>query len=454
MHLINLIQPHGVLLIVSRTDLRIRQVSENTALFAGIAPADLLDHPLADFIPEDELKNIQHKIERRSVRDRIPLGITFQTPQGPLPCMASVHSKEASYVLIELEAVTATGESDFTQVYQNVKYITAMLKEARDTEEIGQIAASEIKELSGFDRVMIYQFDGQWNGTVIAEARSADMEPYLHLRFPASDIPSQTRELYLRNPYRLIPDRDFTPVRLTPVVNPVTRAFTDLSDCTIRSVANVHLEYLRNMRVMASMSTPIIIDNKLWGLISCHHKTPLFPSYAIRSAFELLAGILSVQIIAKEREQTLTFRSQLQEIKSHLLKTLYGNPDFLSRLLSQADDIMTMFRVQGIAISYDARFKQAGRTPDAQMIQELIHWLQLYHTEPGIFVTDNLPELFRSSASFSDLASGLLAIPLNPKKGGYLLCFRTEVIQNVDWGGNPNEAIRFEPDGKNYHPRN
>ncbi len=144
-------------------------------------------------------------------------------------------------MLLELEEVVGVAEESFMTAYQEVKYITAALKEASDVESICRIAALEIRQLSGFDRVMIYRFDDLWNGTVLAEAREEDLEPYLGLRFPASDVPRQTRELYYRNPYRLIPDREFTPVRLRPVVNPITRAFTDLSESTLQGVPNVHV---------------------------------------------------------------------------------------------------------------------------------------------------------------------------------------------------------------------
>src|SRR5439155_4932601 len=131
--------------------------------------------------------------------------------------------------------------------------------------------------------VMIYQFDNNWNGTVIAEAMEAGMDSYLGLKFPASDIPKQAREMYRKNPYRFIPDVDYQPVRLYPVLNPVSGGFTDLTDSNLRSVAGVHLEYLRNMQVMASMSTRIVKEDQLWGLISCHHRTAKYLSYQMCS---------------------------------------------------------------------------------------------------------------------------------------------------------------------------
>jgi light-regulated signal transduction histidine kinase (bacteriophytochrome) len=343
--------------------------------------------------------------------------------------------------------------TSFIEVYQEVKYIMAALKEAKNSEEIGIIAAAEIKKLSGFDRIMIYQFDKDWNGTVLAEAKEADMEPYLHLHFPASDVPKQARDLYFKNPYRLIPDRSFTPARLIPVLNPVLRAFIDLSDCSLRSVPPVHTEYLKNMQVMASMSTPIIINNQLWGLISCHHKTPKNPSYEMRAAFELISDVISVQLAAKETEKSLVSQSQLNLAHSQLLKQMYAAKSLSGGLLNKSPNVMELIGANGVALLYEGKLTTAGNTPKPDQIKEIIKWLQIQKIEK-VFATDSLPRLFVGSEEYAATGSGLLAIPVSYRKGDYILGFRPEVIQTVEWGGNPHERIQFEPDGKTYHPRN
>jgi len=453
LHLINLIQPHGALLVLDKATLVVAQVSENVTDILATAPDGLLGRPLADFLPGAQVEELREKIDRWGIRDRIPMDLAFATPRGEVRYRASVHPK-SNYVLLELEPVATDAEASFMRAYQEVKYITAAIKEGSDAKAVCQIAALEIKQLSGFDRVMVYQFDYLWNGTVIAEARENDLEPYYGLRFPASDVPRQTRELYYRNPYRLIPNRDFAPVRLRPVVNPLTRAFTDLSESTLRGVPNVHVEYLRNMEVMASMSTPIIIDNRLWGLISCHHKTARFPDFAMRSAFELLAGILAAQIAAKERERSLLYKTRLQEIQARLVRNLYGQANFINGLLDQGEALLTLFDIRGAALVYEGNVRTLGQAPRVPHIHNLVQWLQLSQPGFAIFASDHMPLMFTESESYADTASGVLAIPIDVRRGIYLLGFRPEVVQTVDWGGNPNEAIRFEPDGKNYHPRN
>lgn len=201
------------------------------------------------------------------------------------------------------------------------------------------------------------------------------------------------------------------------------------------------------------MSTAIIINNQLWGLISCHHKQALYPNYEMRSAFELLANIISVQISAKESERDLSYKSQLNIINARLIEQMYGSRDFLKGLLVKSPTVMNLFAATGAAIYYEGELHVIGTTPKTEQIKELIKWLQIQKIEK-VFATDSLPRTFSKSQEYAGIASGLIALPVSYRKGEYILGFRAEVIQTVEWGGNPNERIQFEPDGKTYHPRN
>lgn len=357
-------------------------------------------------------------------------------------------------MLIELEeSVSPAAERTFLGLYQQIKYITSLLKQAANTAEIARLAAEEIKKFTHFDRVLVYQFDAQWNGIVIGQAKEADMSDYMDLRFPASDVPKQARDLYFSNPYRLIPTRDYEPVRLIPIINPLTQRFTDLSDTNLRSVASVHLEYLTNLKIMASMSLPLIIDNKLWGLISCHHKSPKNPGYEMRSAMELLSGIVSAQIASKEREKTILLQAQLKGIHARLLEQLYTSADFADGLLSGTTSVKDLLNLSGAAVLFEGGLWTSGNTPSNQEIKELVAWLRR-DKKDGLFMTESLPKQYSQSKNYKDLASGLFALPINAEQGEYILGFRPEVLQTVSWGGDPNNAIQMEPDGKTYHPRN
>ncbi|MBC3539114.1 GAF domain-containing protein [Rufibacter sediminis] len=453
LHLVNLIQPHGVLLALDPQDLQIVQVSENVEKVLGVSVADFLNQPISKFLPTHQWEDIQQKVNGKGKQEKIPFSITFLVQGKETNLTALVHPKE-EYVLIELEDNQDTSSKDsFLKLYQQIKYLTSLIKQAGSTKEIAQITVEEIKKLTGFDRVLAYQFDPQWNGIVIGQAKEEDMDDYMDLRFPASDVPKQSRDLYFSNPYRLIPTRDYTPVKLMPLINPLSQRFTDLSDCNLRSVATVHLEYLANLQIMASMSLPLIIDNQLWGLISCHHKTPINPSYELRSALELLSGIVSGQLAAKERENTIALKAQLRGIHAQLLEQLYTIPTLAEGLLSGTPNIQDLLNLSGAAVFFEGDVWTSGEVPEASDLKELVYWLRRNRTEK-LFVTDTLPHQYMRARDYKGVASGLIALPINAEQGEYILGFRPEVLQTISWGGDPNQAIQMEADGKTYHPRN
>ncbi|MCJ8165039.1 GAF domain-containing protein [Pontibacter sp. E15-1] len=453
LHLVNLIQPHGVLLVLDTVDLRIMQASENVVQHFSMEMDSLLEKPLSQFLPENQYSDLKAKVESQGFKDKIPFSLTFLLQGQPKHFTALVHPKEA-YVLVELEENDPDStEASFIGLYQQIKYVTGLLKQAGTTQEVADIAATEVKKLTSFDRVLLYQFDPQWNGIVIAQAKEPDMDDYMDLRFPASDVPKQARDLYFSNPYRLIPTRSYEPVRLIPIINPMTQRFTDLSDCNLRSVATVHLEYLANLNVMASMSLPLIIENKLWGLVSCHNKTPICLNYEQRSSLELLSGIISAQLAGKEREKTILLRAGLHSIHAQLLEQLYRGASFTDGLLSGSPNILQLLGLTGAAVLYDGNVWTSGETPDKEELKKLAGWLRRNKSDK-LIATDRLPHQYAQSQEYKELASGLIALAINADQGEYILGFRPEVLQTVSWGGNPNQAIQMEADGKSYHPRN
>lgn len=452
LHLVNLIQPHGILLVADIAELRLVQASENIETRFSISLDELLEKPLSHFLSLAQFEDVKEKIVSGSREEKIPLSLDFAI-QGKTVAFTVLIHIHARYIIMELEEIPAhTPQASFNSLYQQIKYITSTLKQASTTLQLADIAVKQLKKFSGFDRIMIYQFDSLWNGTVIAEAKEEDMDSYLDLRFPASDVPKQARDLYFKNPYRLIPTRNYTPVRLIPVLNPLSLQFTDLSDCNLRSVAPVHLEYLTNLHICASMSLPIIIEDRLWGLISCHHKSDKNLSYEQRSALEIISGIISVQLAAKEKEKTILLRAKLSATVAKIVEQLYSRANFMDALLDKSAHVLDLLSLTGAALIYDDSIHTIGSTPKEEAMTELTAWLRRKGLEQ-LFVTDTLPKLYEASKPYKDLASGLMALPLNTQQGEYLLGFRPEVLQTVSWGGNPNEAIQLEKDGKTYHPR-
>ncbi|MFD2247439.1 GAF domain-containing protein [Pontibacter ruber] len=452
LHLVNLIQPYGILLVLDKVELRIVQASENAEQFLSTPVDQLLEQPLSQFLPAGQYDDMLAKINSQNNQEKIPFTLNFSVSGKETAFTALVHPGP-DYVLVEMEESKSTPQESFITLYQHIKYVTSLLKQSAETREVSQLAAEELKKFTGFDRILVYQFDPHWNGIVIAQAKEDDMDDYMDLRFPASDVPKQARDLYFKNPYRMIPTKDYVPARLIPIVNPLTQRFTDLSDCNLRSVATVHLEYLANLNITASMSLPLIIDNQLWGLISCHHKTAKLPSYEMRSAMELLSGILSAQVAAKEKEKNMMLRVKMRGLHAELLEQLYTTPNFAEGLLEGATTVQSLLSLSGAAVIFEGNTWTSGTTPSRQELKELVSWLRRNKAQK-LYATDTLPLEYPHSKEYKDVASGLIALPINAEQGEYILGFRPEVVQTVNWGGNPNNAIQMEPDGKTYHPRN
>ncbi len=452
LNFINMIQPFGVLMVFDKQELTILQTSENVGELLALKPSELLKKSIEELLTPEDFKRFTSKITNWPVNEQFPVNLSFDINGEEKKLAVTVHFKE-HYGILELDNAEEESEQTFIDIYKDVKYILSALREAKNIEAIAEATVTEIKRLSGFDRVMLYQFDENWNGQVIGEALEQDMEPYLGLRFPASDVPPQVRALYLKNGFRLIPDSNYVPVKLMPVVNPATKSFTDLSSCQLRGVANVHVEYLKNMKAAASMSTPIIINNKLWGLISCHHKAPKVPNYPLRASFELISDLISAQIAARTTERMMHVRNKIDQTSIKIVENLYSHHDVVKGLMTHPENILDLLHASGVAIVMNGNLHTIGNIPKIKAIRELISWLQR-KDDNELYYTNYLSNEFAESIEFSESASGIMAIPIIQSQGDYILAFRAEMIENIDWGGNPEERINFEPDGKTYHPRN
>lgn len=449
LHQINLIQSYGYLLVLDSKDLSILQVSENISDVFHEPVESLIGKPIKTYIDTDEINNLNNRF-RHGITEKIPFSFTVRTGGEANNYVSLIHAKE-NYLIIEVEK--AGQENSFLDVFQELKYIMAEINQTQSVKEASEVIVRQLKKLSGFDKVLMYQFDEDWNGTVIAEEKDEGMDSYMGLKFPASDIPRQARNLYLKNPYRLIPDRDYVPVRLYPVVNPASQTFIDLSDCNLRAVAGVHLEYMKNMGISASMSIRVIRNERLWGIISCHHRSPMYLNYEICSVFELLSSVISNRISSIENKEAFDFTSGLQERKTRLVEHVYAEKDVISGLFDHETKVSDLLNAGGAAAVYNGKIKTVGQVPGEDEVKNLIYWLQS-KGDDQIYHTSSLPLEYDPAASFDKEGSGIVSIPIDSEKGNYIVLFRPEVVSTVNWGGNPDEAIRFEPNGKKYHPRN
>jgi len=448
-HIPGSIQPHGFLLAFSQADRILTHASANIAAVFGIEPASILGQPFHEALPD-----ISGTLEA-GLAGPVPAGtsrylrtLTLKTKDGDKE-FGAVMSCSGRHTVLELEAMPEDTPAGDERLYAALRRFVEEVQGASNVDGLCRLAAEEIRRMSGFDRVLVYRFDEQWNGTVIAEDRNDALPSYLDLRFPASDIPAQARELYRRNRLRIIPDADYAPVP----IQSHDPAPLDLSDSVLRSVSPVHLEYMRNMGTPASMSISILRDGALWGLISCHNSGPRRVPLPVRNACDFLTRIFSLQLEARENTALADARVRLGVVQARLLAHMAAEKNsFVDGLVNHPDDLMLLAGAQGVAIVTDERTWHLGATPGEADVKALHAWLSEHHPE-DVFATDRLSELFPEARTYADKASGLLAISISKMRASHILWFRPEIVQTVKWGGNPEKPVREEAGTFRLHPR-
>ncbi|MGI0485525.1 ATP-binding protein [Pantanalinema rosaneae CENA516] len=442
-HIPGQIQPHGVLLVLQAPDLNIIQVSSNTQEVIGRIPETLLGTPLVDLLNELQTQQIQQCLTEDFERVN-PLNLSIVCSEQRIEFDGIVHRRDG-VVLLELEPRTSTGKPNFFDFYHQVKEPITRIQTAPTLQDMCRVVVKEIRRITGFDRVMVYQFDPEGAGMVIAE--DTDQEtPYLDLRYPPSDIPRQARQLYTLNWLRLIPDAHYQPVALIPANNPLTNQSLDLSLAALRSVSPIHLEYLHNMGVTASMSVSLLHDQKLWGLIACHHSSPKYIPYHIRTVCEFIGQVMSAELVSKERGADSEYRQQLKSLQTQFVETLSQADHFLKGVEQLNTQLLDLVNATGAVVCSGDRCICVGETPPEAEIPALWNWIQP-RLEHSVFETRSLPKHYPAAESFQAIASGVLALEISRIHSNYMLWFRPEVIQTVNWGGNPNKPIEIQDDG-------
>jgi light-regulated signal transduction histidine kinase (bacteriophytochrome)/CheY-like chemotaxis protein len=332
-----------------------------------------------------------------------------------------------------------------------VRLMLGRVRKTRGISELAQEAARQVTILTGFDRVMVYRFHPDGSGEVIAEVAKKGLETFLGLHYPASDIPQQARALYTRNWLRIIADIDAKPV---PLVSTATHSASllDLSMSTLRSVSPIHVEYLQNMGVGASMSISILRDGKLWGLFACHHYAPHHVSFERRTAAELFGQMFSWIIETREREATTAYETRAHHIQERLIEAAASHEHSHRAIVDFVDDYRKMIECDGIAIWSDDEVTLSGDTPTAAEVKELVAFIN--RTSPGrIAASAEIGKVYAAGESFRDRAAGFLAIPISRVPRDCLIFFRREVLRSVNWAGAPEKVYASGPNGPRLTPR-
>jgi two-component system, chemotaxis family, sensor kinase Cph1 len=444
-HIPSAIQSHGVLLAFSEADFVILQVSQNSTTLLGLSPNALLGHPLSILMQAEQIQAIRNCLE--SEFDNVnPLRLTLSVNKKSQPFEGVVHRTEGAIVL-ELEPCVEEQVVSFFDFYKFVKAPISHIQNTQTLAELSTQAVREIRNITGFDRVMLYRFDEDGSGHVTAESAGEGTESFLGLHYPATDIPKQARELYRLNLLRIVPDVSYEPVRLEPELNPVTGNPLDMSLSVLRSVSPVHTEYLENMGVSASMSISLLRDLKLWGLIACHHNSPKRLSYETRTICEFLGQVVSFELASKADAEDLDYQMKLHKVHTQFIGAVAAHKTPIDGFNRNPDQLLDLVSASGAVFCEGNKIASFGITPPEDAIPNLVEWVEQQISEEAVYSTSALSTNYSEFVPYKEIASGLLALRISRSQKIYLLWFRPEVIQTIQWGGEPNKPIETDQEG-------
>ncbi|MCC5635339.1 GAF domain-containing protein [Nostoc sp. CHAB 5844] len=441
-HLSGSIQPHG-LLIALNADLEIWQVSNNTENYLDKQPQELLGQPINCLLATQHIAAIKQCWEKK-IGSVTTLKIPITTINGERYFDGIAH-RTTNAVILELEPRDSDDEVSFLGFYALVSEAIAQLQNTSNLEEFLHLVALEYCKITAFDRVMVYQFDEQSAGSVVAEVKREDLPPYLGLHFPATDIPEPVKQLYTQCWQRFIPDITAQPVKLISQDASATTP-VDLSWSVLRSVDPCCITYHENMGVAAILVIALIKNQQLWGLISCHHQTPKYLAYEVRKICEFLGQIVSLELGHKVIHSELDYEVKLKSLQSEFVELISQADNFIDALIKPQPSLLALVSATGAAVRLDNEITLVGATPDIEQVRELINWVDSQISN-RIFATNSLPKLYPKAMQFKDKASGLLLLRISQIQRYYILWFRAEVLQTINWAGNPNSAIQTNADG-------
>ena len=485
-HIPNFIQDHGVLLVLQEPYFDIIQVSSNTEEWLNIPPENILEQNIEYLLDSNQIDNIRQNLAGNFVYLN-PLKLSIKCGNEVRLFNGIIHRSNDNVVILELEPCEDESGADFSQFYQLTFPIINKIQKSANLYELCEIVVQEIRKITGFDRVMIYKFHADDSGEVIAEDKREDQEAFLGLYYPAYDVPQPVRELFSVNSLRIIPNInspivellpkngfdnfgydlyfllvakllnnkylrlfDFyfnTLIQQFPKNNPLTNQPLDLSFSVLRGVSRCHIKYLHNMGVMASMAISLVKEGKLWGLIACHHQSTKYIPYHKRVVCEFLGQIMSIHIPMREQNDNLDYKVALKSVQAEVIKIISESEDLLNVIKNIGSKLLTIVGATGSVIFLEGEYHKVGKTPNDTEITELLNWVK-NQINTDIYSTDSLPKIYSPAQEFKEIASGLLVLEIAKLQEVYILWFRPEVSQTVNWAGNPEYPIEIESDGR------
>ena len=440
-HLAGSIQPHGIFFAVDDRQFRILQTSANASALVGRDAQALLGEALASL--GGDLEPVLRQLALTDpLSVPVPLRCTLQVGGQLCEFEGTVHRIPGAVLLLEIEPLHAPDRIylDGRQLLSHVDTSVQLFSAASTIGVLADAIVRRFRDLIGYDRVMVYRFDPDGHGKIIAEARDPRLDSLLGHHYPSTDIPQRARELYVRTRLRVLVDVHYEAAALVPRRLPGSTDELDMSLCHLRSMSPLHLQYLKNMGVTATLVVSLVREGRLWGLIACHHYSPRNLSFAVRTAAELLAEVISTRIAAIENYAHAQVAIQVRRLEQRLIEATSTEGDWRLALFRNPHTLLKPVEATGAALFFEGQIQSSGEVPSTPELRALLQWVHAQDHD-GLFSCSAVARSNPALESLTPTASGVLAIRLSSSSPDYLMWFRKEQLLTVTWAGDPTKPI-------------
>ncbi|WBY17361.1 HWE histidine kinase domain-containing protein [Erythrobacteraceae bacterium WH01K] len=443
-HLIGCIQPFGALLAFA-DDWTVSNASANAGEMLGKDGPVALGTPLRQVMTEEvfaRLRTMSASISGDIV-ERI-FGVDL-TGNGKLFDVA-VHDS-ASTIVVEFEPHSDNDVSGPS----SLRPLLSRFEKKAKLQDLLEEGTRQVRDILGYDRVMLYRFHPDGSGEVVAEERHSQVDSFLGLRYPTSDIPQQARALMVRNRFRVIADMEAEEVPVLPERS-VDGAVLDLSMSVLRAHSKMHVEYMRNMNVRASLTISLVIDGQLWGMFSCHHMTPRLPGFDQRTMAELFSELFSLSVERLLNAEARGVQTLGDDLRQRLLRSVADGGNLSEQLFALRQPINKAIPHDGIAYFVDGEYRLEGYGPNEEEFRAILPALNASNGG-RVVVSENLSGTLPEAAGFARKAAGALMLPISRTPRDYFILWRRPLPQVVTWAGNPEKVLIEEEKGLRISPR-
>ena len=447
------VQPFGALVAGPMDLSRIDFASENAAEVIGIDARALLGTPMRDHFGSElvhGLRNVLSVSTSRTQRERVG-----RFEMGGRVVEAFVHRNPADQAVVEFEPFDGADEVVTASPIDQTRMMLAQAGQQRDLKRFLHVCVLGLRELIGYDRVMAYRYSPNGDGEVVAEVCAPGVESFLGLRYPAWDVPAQARALQVRNPVRMLSDVEQEPVALLGhAEDPAT---LDIALAHTRGVSPIHVEYLRNMGVGATLTIGLVVEGRLWGMFACHHMSRRVIRSDLRIAAELFGQMISLVIQQKQEIEASEARNRAGEARRRILTETNAAGDLLSAFPDMAPILRDVIACDGLAVLSGAQddepgtLRHVGSVPSEAAIRFIASGLDEDAGEPRH--TEALADSGWGGAHDLNQSAGCLAVPCPAATPLHVLFFRDAKVRNVRWAGKPRKDITLGPNGARLSPR-